>query len=191
MQSTSQPSGYVALTCHELPAAHDPILINPQYMTAELRSVPPQAVHVKDTNPKDAIGSTKLPLNLVPSTLQAYAAVSFAEGASKYGAFNWRIAGVRASIYVAALQRHLMKWFNGEECDPKTKVPHLASVIACAGIILDARSCGKLTDDRPPAVDMERLIAELEDVVKHVYGLHAHMQPHHNTIADGESLCRS
>jgi hypothetical protein len=84
----------------------------------------PVKLDSKPTNPKDAIGSTKLPLNLVPDSLTAYAALSFAEGASKYGSYNWRVAGVRASIYKAALERHLKKWWNGEECDPKTKVPY-------------------------------------------------------------------
>ena len=47
----------------------------------------------KPTNPKDAIGAAKLPLHLVPDTLRIYAAMAFAEGASKYGAYNWRAAG--------------------------------------------------------------------------------------------------
>lgn len=138
----------------------------------------------KLTNPKDAIGSTKLPLHLVPSSLKVYAAVSFLEGATKYGAFNWRIAGVRASIYKSALERHLEKWWNGEWADAKTGVPHLASVIACAGIILDADLCGKLNDDRPPAAPVAELIDGLEGLVAKLKALHAEHDPHHYTIAD-------
>lgn len=138
----------------------------------------------KPTNPKDIIGSTKLPLNLVPDTVAIYAAMSFAEGASKYGAFNWRAAGIRFSIYYAAMQRHQKKLWNGEWADPKTKVPHLASVIACAGIIADARLCGNLVDDRPPPADMDRLIAECEEVVSHVCAMNADKAPHHWTISD-------
>jgi hypothetical protein len=135
----------------------------------------------KPTNPKDAIGSTKLPLDLVPDTLEVFAALAFAEGASKYGAYNWRESGVRASIYRAALDRHLKKWWNGENVDPKTKVPHLASVMACAGIILDAEAMGKLTDDRPPKLDLGKLIEEHEAIVAHLYKLHAGMNPTHHT----------
>lgn len=140
----------------------------------------------KDTNPKDAIGSTKLPLHLVPDSLKVYAALAFCEGATKYGGFNWRIAGVRASIYKSALERHLAKWWNGEECDPATGVPHLASVIACAAIILDANLVGKLTDDRPPRAPMARLIDDAADIVQHLQQMHKDKNPRHWTIADSE-----
>ena len=59
----------------------------------------------KPTNPKDAIGAAKLPLHLVPDTLRIYAAMAFAEGASKYGAYNWRAAGA-AHRPRAGLQGH-------------------------------------------------------------------------------------
>jgi hypothetical protein len=138
----------------------------------------------KPTNPKDAIGSGKLPLELVPDTIPAYLALSFLEGALKYGRFNWRVAGVRASIYAAAARRHLNKWWNGEDCDPKTKVHHLASVMACCGIVLDAELCGKLTDDRPPRADIGKLIETLEGTVAHLKALFADHSPKQYTIAD-------
>jgi hypothetical protein len=138
-------------------------------------------VDTKPTNPKDAIGSTKLPLNLVPDTVGIYAAMAFAEGASKYGAYNWRVAGVRMSIYMAAMRRHQKKLWNGEWADPKTKVPHLASIIACAGIIADAKLCGKLVDDRPPKVDITRLIEEAEAIIRHVVEMNKAYTPHHHT----------
>jgi hypothetical protein len=139
---------------------------------------------MKPSNPKDAIGSKKLPLDLVPDTIPIFAATAFAEGASKYGSYNWRVAGVRASIYRAALDRHLKKWWNGEDCDPVTGVHHLASVIACAGILLDAEVCDKLTDDRPPAADVGALIGDMEDVIEYVYTLHDGRKPHHHTEMD-------
>ncbi len=106
----------------------------------------------KPTNPKDALAVSKLPLHLVPDTVKVYAALAFAEGAAKYGGYNWRVAGVRASVYRSALERHLAKWWNGEWADEKTGVPHLASIIACAGILLDAnvgRQASPMTGHRP------------------------------------------
>lgn len=145
----------------------------------------------KATNPKDEIAADKLPLHLVPSTIEAYAALAFAEGALKYGAYNWRVAGVRASVYRAALKRHLDKWWNGEWADAKTGVPHLASVIACAGIILDARLVDKLTDDRPPPAPMAELVEELEPIVKGLREMFADRQPKHWTIGDVEHIAAS
>lgn len=139
----------------------------------------------KPTNPKDALAVAKLPLHLVPDTIEAYAALAFAEGASKYGAYNWRVAGVLASVYHSALKRHLAKWHNGEWADPVTGVPHLASIIACAGILLDADLCGKLTDDRPPSAPLPGLVDGMEQDVKRILALFADRDPKHFTIADG------
>lgn len=105
----------------------------------------------KQTNPKDAIGGTKLPLDLIPDTGLAYAALAFLEGALKYGKFNWRIAGVRWSVYEAALKRHLWKVKEGEWADPVTKVPHIGNMLACLLILADAYETGMLIDDRPPS----------------------------------------
>jgi hypothetical protein len=141
-------------------------------------------VELKPTNPKDAVGATKLPLNLVPSTVLAYLSVAFYEGATKYGAYNWRAIGVRNSIYIAAALRHIAKYWNGEECDPKTKVPHLASAAACMAIILDAKTVGKLTDDRPPVAELDKLAQELEPVLRNLEELHKGLDPKHWTIGD-------
>lgn len=141
----------------------------------------------KDTNPKDAIGMNKLPLDLVPDTLDIYASLAFAEGALKYGKFNWRIAGVRASIYIAALKRHLDKYNNGEWADEKTKVPHLSSIIACAAVLADAHEIGKLTDDRPPAAPIDRIIKDVEPIVLHLKDLFKDHHPHQYTIHDKPS----
>jgi hypothetical protein len=145
----------------------------------------------KPTNPKDVIGSGKLPLELVPDTMAAYASLSFLEGASKYGRYNWRAAGVRASIYRAAHDRHMMKWWNGEDCDPKTGIPHLASALACIAIILDAGVCGKLTDDRPPRAPIGDLIDRLGDSVGPLKALFASHDPHQYTIADSADVSRA
>lgn len=101
-------------------------------------------------NPKDSIGITKPNLNLVPPVANIIESVVMGLGAKKYGPYNWRESGVKASIYVAAAQRHLAQWLDGETTDPESGVSHLAHVRACMGIMLDADSIGKLIDDRPP-----------------------------------------
>lgn len=140
----------------------------------------------KDTNPKDAIGVKKLPLHLVPASGIALAALAFLEGALKYGKYNWRVAGVRNSVYLDAMMRHLHKYQNGQDVDPHTGVSHLASVIACAMIIIDAQICGKLNDDRPPRAPVDRYIDVLAEDVARLQELFKDHQPHQYTIEDGQ-----
>lgn len=125
-------------------------------------------------------------MGIVPASVTAYASLAWLEGKVKYGGVNWRNAGVRASIYLDAMQRHFAKYNDGGEwADPETHVPHLASIIACAGIILDAQLAGKLTDDRPKSQpELPKLIDELSEVVAHLKELHKDKNPHHFTIAD-------
>jgi hypothetical protein len=102
-------------------------------------------------NPKDRIGVQKPPLHLIPPAAETLESVVLGLGAKKYGAFNWRTADIRASIYIAATRRHLLQWFDGQDDDPESGVSHLAHARACLGILLDAIATGHLIDDRPPA----------------------------------------
>jgi hypothetical protein len=139
----------------------------------------------KSTNPKDVISRGKLPLELVPDSMRVFAALGFLEGALKYGRFNWRIAGVRASVYRSAMDRHLSKWWNGEDKDPFTGIPHLASALACIAIILDADVSGKLTDDRPPGQPLlSTLIDATQDNVAKLNELFKDHNPKQYTIKD-------
>jgi hypothetical protein len=131
----------------------------------------------KPSNPKDIIGSNKLPLGLVPGTTKAYLALGHSEGHIKYGLVNWREAGVRASIYVDALDRHMEKWKNGEEEDPETGVPHLANAITCISIIIDAKECGKLIDDRPKPAPMQELIERFSKKLMRLKALFGDKKP--------------
>ncbi len=141
----------------------------------------------KPSNPKDAIGSTKLHLELVPDTAIAMMSLAFLEGALKYGRFNWRVAGVRASVYRAAGDRHRKKWWNGEWEDPKTRVPHLASSMACDAIIIDAWACNKLIDDRPPPAEFARMVDEAEENVRHLMSMFKDHHPKQYTIEDAQA----
>lgn len=140
----------------------------------------------KPSNPKEAIGSTKLSLGLCPDTITIEVALAYLEGALKYGRYNWRIAGVRASTYNDALERHRMDWWNGQDRDPITRVKNLASIIACAGIMLDAELCGMLNDDRPPAAPIADYLdsPEVLEHVAHLKALFKDHNPKQYTIAD-------
>lgn len=140
----------------------------------------------KETNPKDAIGSNKLPLHLWPTTATAMGCVGMANGMLKYGRSNFRAIGVRASIYVDACKRHLDAWFEGEECDPEDGVPHLSAALACLAIIVDAKAAGKFTDDRSVAGGYRTLVNELTPHIKRLKDLHKSKNPYHYTITDND-----
>lgn len=125
----------------------------------------------KPTNPKDRIATYRLDLSLFPAPAVAYGALAMTEGHAKYGAYNWRSAGVMWSIYDAAARRHLDKFRDGEECDPVTRVPHLASALACIAILIDSDVCHMLNDDRPPKAPTGLLLNSLEEHVAHLYNL--------------------
>lgn len=133
--------------------------------------------NTKDSNPKQSAGNSRVPLDLIPTTGLVYAAMSFAEGASKYTAANWRIAGVRFSTYHAAMMRHMLKVANGEWVDPETNVPHLGSIIGSAMILADAHEIGNLNDDRAPALNVGAIMKRAEAVIAHVRELNRDANP--------------
>lgn len=102
-----------------------------------------------DNNPKTQFGVKKLPLHLVPPSANAALASAFADGAEKYGPYNWREKSISSSVYYAALQRHIMAWWDGEELAEDSGVEHLAHAMACIALIIDSKSINMLNDDRP------------------------------------------
>ncbi len=138
----------------------------------------------KPTNPKDIIGADKVPLHLWPATATALGAMALLDGALKYGRSNYRVIGVRASIYVDAARRHLTKWFEGEEADPDSGLSHLAHALACLAILVDAQAAGKLRDDRNVAGGYAELLTTLTPHVARLKALHAERAPKHYTIED-------
>lgn len=123
----------------------------------------------KETNPKDALGCKKPPMSTVPGPVLYELGAAMLEGACKYGRHNYRVIGVRASIYFDAAFRHLMDWWEGEDLDPDSGLPHLAKAMACLAILRDADIRDMLQDDRPPASPaswMVEMQARIDDILK-------------------------
>lgn len=143
---------------------------------------------LKSSNPKDVAGTTRAPLHAIPVAALVEEALAMLEGILKYGANNWAIEGVRASVYVAAAARHTFKWFFGQQRDPVTQVHHLASARACLGILLDAEYRQVLRDDRPPSLDrLDELFGNAENVAKNLFTLYGDVKPKHYTINDKQA----
>jgi len=88
-------------------------------------------------------------MELLPATALIETAWVHGLGAEKYGRYNWRQNKVNASTYVSAIMRHLMAWQQGEDIDPESGRSHLAHIAAGCNILMDAKSCKNLIDDRP------------------------------------------
>jgi hypothetical protein len=138
---------------------------------------------LKPSNPKDLVGSGKLPLHLWPVTATALGSLGLLDGMLKYGRSNFRAVGIRASIYYDAASRHLNAWFEGESVDPDSGLPHLAHALACLAIIVDAEAAGKLNDDRMHPGGYRELINDLTPHVDRLKAIHAGKNPEHYTIA--------
>lgn len=122
-----------------------------------------------DTNPKDAIGRTKPPLGLVPSTLTIWVAQSMRIGAKKYEQYNWRkVPKVSAMVYIDAALRHLERLKDGDDeyIEDGVLQHHAGNVAACMGIFLDAQLNGNLLDDRPPKGKASELIERFTEKKK-------------------------
>jgi len=109
----------------------------------------------KDTNPKDAVGVKKAPISTVSGAVMSELGVAMLEGARKYGRHNYRVSGVRASVYRDATWRHLTKWWEGEDTDPDSGINHITKAIASLMVLRDAMIFDKWVDDRPPPVPLE------------------------------------
>ena|SRR5882672_3655199 len=102
-----------------------------------------------NANPKDLIGAKKVNIGLLPGAGKIYGALAMENGAAKYGPYNWRNKKVLYTIYLDAIERHLLALRDGENDASDSKVPHLGHIIACASILADAEAGGFLIDDRP------------------------------------------
>lgn len=114
----------------------------------------------KDTNPKDAIGTKKVPFSTIPGKVMAEIGLALLEGAIKYRRHNYRIAGVRASVYYDASLRHLTDWWEGTDIDKASGLSHVTKAIAGLVVLRDSMMIGNWVDDRPPKLE-EGWIEEL------------------------------
>lgn len=105
---------------------------------------------IKESNPKDAIGVTKTPFSTLSMPVLAEMGVGMLEGGVKYGRHNYRVIGVRASVYFDATLRHVFKWWEGEDIDPDSNISHLTKAMTSLHVLRDAEIHGKMFDDRPP-----------------------------------------
>jgi hypothetical protein len=124
----------------------------------------------KETNPKDAI-STKKPrfYSGLPANVTKEVSIGMMEGAMKYGRHNYRITGVRASVYIDATIGHLLDYWEGQDIDPESNLHHITKAIASLYVLRDAQMMEMCEDDRPPKSDVEGDKIRLQAVVDELF----------------------
>lgn len=100
-------------------------------------------------NHKSEAVAHKRRLHLLPPGVRDAVVRVLEHGADKYGPFNYRKGGVKATIYYDATNRHLDAWLKGEDVDPDSGELHVAHAIASLVVLLDGYQCGVVDDDRP------------------------------------------
>ena len=115
-------------------------------------------------NPKTRAGAAKPALiSVIPTASLLHLGEVMKLGATKYGPFNWRETPVPAETYMDAAMRHLLSWQDGEDKDPESGMSHLAHVMACMAIIIDAKENDMLDDNRPKAGRVGQMISNFQD----------------------------
>lgn len=142
----------------------------------------PAARQSKDTNPKDLIGVRKAPLSVIPAGVLFDIGLAMHEGAVKYGRHNYRVAGVRASVYYDAAMGHLADWWEGDDIDLDSGLSHVTKAMASLVVLRDAMMQGKLTDDRPPRSKVFK--RDFNAQAGEIIDRYADRAPRHYTIAD-------
>ena len=142
----------------------------------------------KDTNnPKDAVGVRKWRIfSVVPMTVIAELGVAMLEGARKYGRHNYRVAGVRASVYVDAAVGHIMQWWEGEDTDADSGLSHITKAIASLTVLRDAMIQDMLTDDRPPRGNLDELRPRLQGLVDQLFECYPEPPPPYTHLGENK-----
>lgn len=123
---------------------------------------------MKDTNPKDAVGTRKWrQYCTLPYTVLWELGVAMLEGARKYGRHNYRVSGLRASVYVDAAKGHIDQWWEGEDIDQDSGLNHLVKAMTSLVVLRDSMLHGNYIDDRPPrAANLSKIRADLQTAVE-------------------------
>jgi hypothetical protein len=128
----------------------------------------PMLAGSKLSNPKDGLGILKVALSCVSWPVLFEVGIGMLEGALKYGRHNYRVVGVRASVYVDATLRHVGAFWEGEDEDPDSaaRLSHITKAITSLTVLRDSMIAGNWVDDRPPVTAPRGWMAALNDKVK-------------------------
>jgi len=113
---------------------------------------------------KDDQGKQRMEL-VPPETIEALAQV-LTDGANKYGDRNWE-TGMKWSRLYAALFRHMLAWWQGENEDPDSGRSHLWHALFCVSSLVAYEQRGVGSDDRPVDTDLADWVKCMVDNAGH------------------------
>lgn len=103
--------------------------------------------------------------DLLPAGPLNTVATLYGRGAKKYAENNWRL-GYPWAYSFAALQRHAWGFWNGEDVDEETGLPHMASVVFHAFTLLEFMETHRRFDNRPKRQLEAAPLEAMEDGVR-------------------------
>jgi len=117
-------------------------------------------------------------MDLIPPEIMWALADVLTLGAAKYRDHNWAV-GTDWGRYYAALMRHMVAWWGGEDNDPETGRPHTWHAACCLAFLVayEQRAIG--TDNRPTNKDTNHAgMAQEESLDLEVAQPRAHSEYH-------------
>jgi hypothetical protein len=97
--------------------------------------------------PANKFDAGKPRLDLIPPEPLEEIGKVLGYGAVKYGQRNWE-NGMSWGRCYAAMLRHMLAWWGGQEYDPETNLSHLAHAGCCLFFLMAYRARKVGTDDR-------------------------------------------
>ena len=101
-----------------------------------------------------------VPLQLIPPEALMEVAKVLGYGAKKYAVNDWRrdtIQNIPMSRTYGSIQRHLNKWYAGEDVDPDTGLNHIAhATTQCMILLMALQEAPEAMDDRYTTTDKKK-----------------------------------
>lgn len=97
--------------------------------------------------------AAKIRMDLIPPELLTAVGDILTFGAGKYGERNWE-RGMAWGRPYAAMLRHMLAWWGGEDTDPETDKSHLWHAGCCIAFLIAYEARGIGIDDRPKKDDI-------------------------------------
>lgn len=106
-----------------------------------------EEIRITDPETGGQKGSKLARLDLIPVYAQIEEAKVYGMGAAKYAPNNWRL-GYDWSLSYGAMMRHILAYWNGEDLDPQSGLPHMAHARWHTGVLLEFLRYDLGNDDR-------------------------------------------